>query len=116
MVGTGTWRGSTRSGSSDSCLLTSFPLYFACADSPLGIGTSKTIHFEIKIRSFSHGRGGDDNSIALGYTGVPYPTWRMPGWQRGSLAVHGDDGRKYINDSWGGKDFTSSFKEGETLV
>jgi len=40
----------------------------------------------------------------------------MPGWQRGSLAVHGDDGRKYINDSWGGKDFTSSFKEGETLV
>ena len=39
----------------------------------------------------------------------------MPGWQRGSLAVHGDDGRKYINDSHGGKDFTSPFKEGETI-
>jgi len=115
MVGTGAWRGSTRSESSDSCLLTSFPLYFACADSPFRLGTSKTIYFEIRIRSFSSGRRKDDSSIALGYTGVPYPTWRMPGWQRGSLAVHGDDGRKYINDSWGGKAFTSSFKEGETI-
>jgi len=115
MVGTGAWRGSTRSESSDSCLLTSFPLYFACADSPLRLGTSKAIYFEIRIRSFGRGRRKDDSSIALGYTGVPYPTWRMPGWQRGSLAVHGDDGRKYINDSWGGKEFTSSFKEGETI-
>ena len=29
--------------------------------------------------------------------------------------MHGDDGRKYVNDGWGGKDFTSSFKEGETI-
>ena len=29
--------------------------------------------------------------------------------------MHGDDGSKYINDLWGGKDFTSPFKAGETL-
>ena len=39
----------------------------------------------------------------------------MPGWERGSLGVHGDDGRKYVNDSFGGKDFTSAFKMGETV-
>ena len=46
---------------------------------------------------------------------MPYPTWRMPGWERGSLAVHGDDGRKYVNDTWGGKDFTSPVRTGETI-
>ena len=39
----------------------------------------------------------------------------MPGWERGSLGVHGDDGRKYVNDSFGGKDFTSAFKIEETV-
>ena len=29
--------------------------------------------------------------------------------------MHGDDGSKYINDRWGGKDFTQPFKAGETL-
>jgi len=39
----------------------------------------------------------------------------MPGWERASVAVHGDDGRRYVNDTWGGKDFTLSFKPGDTV-
>lgn len=39
----------------------------------------------------------------------------MPGWHRGSLAVHGDDGHKFVNDRWGGKDFTAPFKKGEVV-
>lgn len=39
----------------------------------------------------------------------------MPGWHRGSLAVHGDDGHKFVNDRWGGKDFTAPFKKGEIV-
>ena len=39
----------------------------------------------------------------------------MPGWERGSLAVHGDDGRRYVNDTWGGKDFTLPFQVGDTV-
>lgn len=54
-------------------------------------------------------------SLAMGFAASPYPTFRLPGWHRGCLAVHGDDGSKYINDRWGGKDFTSPFKAGETL-
>lgn len=76
---------------------------------------SKTIYYELKIRSLGRGRGTDESSIALGYCAMPYPTWRMPGWERGSLAVHGDDGRKYVNDTWGGKDFTSPFKVEDTV-
>lgn len=29
--------------------------------------------------------------------------------------MHGDDGRRFINDTWGGKDFTNGFLEGETV-
>lgn len=52
-------------------------------------------------------------SLALGFAALPYPAFRMPGWHRGSLAVHGDDGHRYVNDRWGGRSFTSPFVRGE---
>lgn len=115
MPTTGFWKGSTRAGSKDSCLLTSSPIYFASADSPLRTRNTKTIYFEVKVRSLGRGRRTDESSVALGYCAMPYPTWRLPGWERGSLAVHGDDGRRYVNNTWGGKDFTSPIKEGDTV-
>lgn len=114
-VRVGTWKGSTRAGSNDSCLISSLPLYFAYSDSPLKTQRSKTIYFEVKIRSLGHKHSSQDGSVAVGYCAVPYPTWRLPGWERGSLAVHGDDGRRYMNDTWGGKDFTSAFQVGDTV-
>ncbi len=115
MVNTGAWKGSTRGGSKDASLTSSAPLYFASSDSPRNTGMAKTIYFELKVQSVGRGRGTDESSIAIGYCGMPYPTWRMPGWERASVAVHGDDGRRYVNDTWGGKDFTSSFKLGDTV-
>ena len=56
-----------------------------------------------------------DAGVAIGFVAPPYPTWRLPGWQRGSLAVHGDDGRRYVNDPEGGADFTTAFKTGDTV-
>ena len=115
MPSMGTWKGSTRAGSTDSCLISSAPLYFASADAPIQGGQKKTIYFEIEIISLGRGRQGEDCSIAIGYCAMPYPTWRMPGWERGSLAVHSDDGCRYVNDTWGGKDFTSPMKSGDTV-
>ena len=115
MTSTGNWRGSTRSGSKDACLITSAPLYFARTGSQIESRTTKTIYFEVKIHSLGRGRGTDECSLAIGYAAMPYPTWRMPGWERGSLAVHGDDGRRYVNDTWGGKDFVSPFRAGDTV-
>lgn len=111
----GSWAGFTTSGGRDVCLLSALPCYFAVLDSPRVTGAKKTIYFEVTIKSYGHGRGGDASSLALGYCAVPYPTWRMPGWERGSLAVHGDDGRRYVNNTWGGKDFTSAIRPGETV-
>ncbi len=115
IVNTGVWKGSTRAGSKDASLISSTPLYFALSDSPQHTGIAKTMYFEVRVLSLGRGRGTDDSSLAIGYCGMPYPTWRMPGWERASVAVHGDDGRRYVNDTWGGKDFTLSFKPGDTV-
>ena len=39
----------------------------------------------------------------------------MPGWERGSLGVHADDGRRFVNDTEGGKDFIQPINAGETV-
>ena len=75
----------------------------------------KTIYFEVHVDSIGRRSGEDESSMAIGYCAVPYPTWRMPGWERGSLAVHSDDGRRYVNDTDGGKDFTAPIKAGDTV-
>lgn len=91
-VKTGLWkgsaRGSARTGDRDSCLITAAPLYFASADNPVHTGVSKTIYFEVKLRSFGSQHRSTGASVALGFCGMPYPTWRLPGWERASLAVH----------------------------
>ena len=115
MVNTGAWKGSTRTGSKDASLISSMPLYFTEFDSPQSTGVPKTIYFEVKVQSLGRVHNTDESSIAIGFCGMPYPTWRMPGWERGSVAVHSDDGRRYVNDSWGGKDFTSPFRIGDTV-
>ncbi|KAG9249290.1 hypothetical protein BJ878DRAFT_410823 [Calycina marina] len=107
----GIWKGKTKSNSPDSCITSSIPLYSVAAHSPLNSGQPKTVYYEMRIARGNRGQV----SLAMGYTAPPYPTFRLPGWHRGSLAVHGDDGSKYINDRWGGKDFTTPFRAGETL-
>jgi len=57
----------------------------------------------------------EDAGVAIGYFAPPYPPFRLPGWQRGSLAVHSDDGRRYVANPDGGLDFTAPFRAGETI-
>ncbi|KAH9988368.1 hypothetical protein F4779DRAFT_638470 [Xylariaceae sp. FL0662B] len=113
-AGLGVWRGdTTRAAASDSCFVSYPPLYHVAAHSPLATGRPKTIYYEVRVL----GRGGrtGEVSLALGYAAPPYPPFRLPGWHRGSLGVHGDDGHRYVNDRWGGKAFTEPFRRGETL-
>jgi hypothetical protein len=77
---------------------------------------SKTIYYEVHLSPASrHNPSPGDLCLALGFTALPYPSFRMPGWHRGSLAVHGDDGHRFVNDRWGGKDFTAPFAPGDRL-
>ena len=95
----------------DAIIQSTLPLYFAAKDHPFLTDHPKTIYYEIRIRNISNANSG----IAIGYAGKPYPPWRLPGWHRASLGVHGDDGRRFVNDPWGGNDFVSAFASGETI-
>jgi len=57
----------------------------------------------------------DSSGIVIGFAAQPYPPWRLPGWHRASLGVHGDDGRRYVNDSFGGRDFVAPFRRGDVV-
>ncbi|RDW30908.1 hypothetical protein B0I72DRAFT_140715 [Yarrowia lipolytica] len=90
----------------DSILVSALPLR-----SP-SMSPVPKIYFEVKITSMGH---PEECSLAVGFCCLPYPHFRMPGWHRGSLAVHSDDGHRYVNDSTGGQPFTRPFSVGETI-
>lgn len=126
------WLVESLPGCKDTLVQTALPSYSAIADSPLVTERAKTIYFEVRVirlgermphsnRSklggiFSHTKDSpEERGVALGFFAPPYPPFRLPGWQRGSLGVHSDDGRRYIGNTDGGVDFTAPFKVGETL-
>ncbi|KAL5606650.1 hypothetical protein BROUX41_003047 [Berkeleyomyces rouxiae] len=108
---TGVWRLKTTKTERDTSWMAMPPVYSAelAATSPQLV---TTIYYEIAVND---PRVRGNSTVAIGYSALPYPDWRMPGWHRGSLAVHSDDGHRYVNDRWGGLDFTSPFKHGETV-
>ena len=106
-----TWAVRTDTVQQDAILLSSIPVYFACVDNPLLTERAKTIYFEIKVIKIEN----DHSGIAIGFAAKPYPPWRLPGWHRASIGVHGDDGRRFVNDSWGGRDFVGAFRAGESI-
>ncbi|OAA41161.1 SPRY domain-containing protein [Beauveria brongniartii RCEF 3172] len=107
--GAGAWAVSTPHDARDATLISYPPLYVVSEHDPTRTGRSRSVYYEVKIS-----RSSPSANVALGYTALPYPGFRLPGWHRASLAVHGDDGHKYINDRWGGKDFTAAFNRGDT--
>lgn len=109
------WKGVTVEGARDSILWTDKPMYYALEDSPLITERRKTIYFEIKLNGLFDKSSPETPGFSIGYIALPYPSWRAPGWERGSLAVFSDDGCRYINDSFGGKQFTTQFRLGETV-
>ncbi|KAK4204002.1 hypothetical protein QBC40DRAFT_8362 [Triangularia verruculosa] len=106
----GTWAGQTDQHATDSCIIGYPPLYTVKTHSPFTSSPKKTIYYEVSITSAAKPH---EICLSLGFAALPYPSFRQPGWHRGSLAVHGDDGHKFINDRWGGKDFTAPFRVGE---
>ncbi|KAK2831965.1 hypothetical protein FQN49_006988 [Arthroderma sp. PD_2] len=115
LIGNGRWKGRTYDGNGDCILLGGLPLYFAAEDSPLMTEVTKTIYFEVKLLGLYGGTASQTPGFSIGFAAQPYPAWRSPGWERGSLGVFSDDGCRFINDSWGGQEFTTEFNVGETV-
>ena len=114
----GKWKARTRDKNGDCVLLTHLPVYFPTVDSPLVTKKMKIIYFEVKLQGLYAGPGtsqADGSGFSLGYAARPYPSWRSPGWERGSLGVFSDDGCRFVNDSWGGKVFMPPFNERDTV-
>lgn len=117
-VARGRWSGRTFDRSGDCLALTQSPLYFAAQDSPFSREKSRRIYFEVKLVGLRAGPAtgaADSSGFAIGFAAGPYPSWRSPGWERGSLGVFSDDGCRFVNDSWGGRDFTTPVNVGETV-
>lgn len=119
-LGGGVWRGRTEPRARDCCYVAHPPLYAVRRDSPLlgrreGKRTrARTVaYYEVRVLAEGNNKGGEIG-LAIGFAALPYPTFRMPGWHRGSLAVHGDDGHRYVNDRWGGREFAAPMRMGET--
>lgn len=112
----GRWQARTLDRNKDCLVLSHLPLYFAAEDSPFIRESQKTIYFELTLRGLRAGpSSGDASGLSIGFVAQPYPTWRSPGWERGGLAVFSDDGCRFVNDSWGGREFTSAFNVGDTV-
>jgi hypothetical protein len=131
------WRVETHPGCKDTLLQTIFPMYSALADRPRVQGQEKTIYFEVRIKRLGpdphagrrdHASGSrlrgmfhrqqqqvDEAAVAVGFFAPPYPLFRLPGWERGSVGVHSDDGCRYIGNNKGGTDFTTPFVQGEVI-
>jgi hypothetical protein len=52
---------------------------------------------------------------ANGFFAPQYPPFHLPSRQRGSVAVHGGDGRRFVANENGGVGFAEPFLEGETV-
>lgn len=116
-LGVGSWSGATTNRATDLCFATGLPLYFALGErSPKLTGKQQTIYFEVHLNYLGKpDLNGNEPSLAIGFVAAPYPTWRMPGWERGSVAVHSDDGCRYVNNQDGGLDFVEPFKPGDVV-
>ncbi|KAI0372314.1 hypothetical protein BV20DRAFT_929909, partial [Pilatotrama ljubarskyi] len=85
----------TESGCQDVCLLSDLPILAGLYDIHGKLG----VYYEVKILRM-------DGLIAIGSACRPYPTWRLPGWNRLSAGLHLDDFRKFFEDPDGGRDYT----------
>jgi hypothetical protein len=106
------WHVESTSRCPDANLMSVLPMFFAKGDRPgMQETRAKTIYYEVRVLRMR----GAEAVIAVGFAGKPYPGWRLPGWHRGSVGVHGDDGRRFVNDSEGGIDFVGAWREGNTV-
>lgn len=102
----------------DTILLSDIPIFASFRQSPLSTGQPATIYYEVHVLGIGDRYNPSnqvESGLALGFLAPPYPAWRLPGWHRGSLGVHSDDGRRYVDNSYGGKDFVASFKKGDVV-
>ncbi|KAK1226465.1 hypothetical protein PQX77_010549 [Marasmius sp. AFHP31] len=91
----------TDSRCGDFCLMSDLPIMAGLYDATRQTG----VYFEVKINKIYI----PESFLAIGTTCQPYPSFRLPGWNRESAGFHLDDLRKFFEDSDGGRDYPVPF-------
>ncbi|KAI8970616.1 concanavalin A-like lectin/glucanase domain-containing protein [Pilobolus umbonatus] len=57
----------------------------------------------------------DSTMVSVGVATKPYPTWRLPGWNRYSIGYFSTDGHKYFASPFNGKSYGTPFRHGDVV-
>ncbi|KAF7729744.1 Rsp5p-dependent ubiquitination, sorting of cargo proteins at the multivesicular body [Apophysomyces ossiformis] len=82
------------------CALTNLPIPVA----------QECVYWEVKVLEMQ-----DEVRLAIGLATKPYPTWRLPGWHRHSVAYHSHNGAVYVSDPFVGSAYGPPFKQGDVV-
>ncbi|KAI9159488.1 hypothetical protein H9P43_008828 [Blastocladiella emersonii ATCC 22665] len=85
---------------SDLTLVTNLPLPWLDSASPRPI-----LYFEVTIAAME-----PQTTVAVGLTTVPWPSFRLPGWNSWSVGYHSDDGRAFVCDDRFGANYGKPYR------
>lgn len=91
----------TQARCKDYTLLSNLPIIAGLYD----VSRQSGVYYEVKILEMHP----PSSYLAIGTSCRPYPTFRLPGWNRESAGLHLDDLRKFFEDSDGGRDYNVPF-------
>ncbi|CDH57054.1 spry-domain-containing protein [Lichtheimia corymbifera JMRC:FSU:9682] len=57
----------------------------------------------------------ETTTVSVGVATKPYPSWRLPGWNRYSIGYFSNDGNKYFSSPFNGKPYGHTFKHGDVV-
>ncbi|KAH7924536.1 hypothetical protein BV22DRAFT_504225 [Leucogyrophana mollusca] len=86
---------STYASCKDVCLMSDLPIMAGLYDIQGKLG----VYYEVTIDKMA-------GVLAVGTACRPYPSWRLPGWNRLSAGLHLDDFQKFFEDPDGGREYT----------
>ncbi|CEG68909.1 Putative Endosome protein [Rhizopus microsporus] len=57
----------------------------------------------------------DNTTVSVGVATKPYPSWRLPGWNRYSIGYFSNNGCKYFSSPFNSKPYGLPFKHGDVI-
>ncbi|KAI9310951.1 microsomal signal peptidase 25 kDa subunit-domain-containing protein [Dichotomocladium elegans] len=57
----------------------------------------------------------ETTTVSIGVATKPYPSWRLPGWNRYSIGYFNNDGSKYFSSPFNGKPYGLTYRHGDVI-
>ncbi|TPX32961.1 hypothetical protein SmJEL517_g03994 [Synchytrium microbalum] len=92
----------------DRSVLSRLPLYYRPKGEEVPF-----YYYEVTIAELQY--APTTTVVSVGLATSLYPSFRLVGWNKHSVGYHSDDGRRFVDDPYGGKDFGPPFTKGDTI-